>query len=135
MLLLEWRDASGGCALCLERSVPVMLAEMKQQGAELLHIDQVTRVVAPAPGGASKGRPAPSLAMPGACAAVRVSPPGPPSWQERLWAVTCGIWPRVAPESPQAGSLFARLAGPQVWHNLSLQLHEYMVSSAPVLEA
>lgn len=39
LLLLEWRDASGGCALPVTGSVQQLLQELQQQGASLLHVD------------------------------------------------------------------------------------------------
>jgi adiponectin receptor len=43
MVLLEWRDASGGCALPRGLSGPLgdALQEFKEQGRELLSIEQV----------------------------------------------------------------------------------------------
>jgi hypothetical protein len=82
MLLLEWRDASGGCALCLERPVPLVLAEMQQQGAELMHIDQASPRVLDVSGGGGTGSRTDVLIQPGQvisafCAAAAAPPPPP----------------------------------------------------------
>ena len=115
MLLLEWRDASGGCALCLERPVPLVLAEMQQQGAELMHIDQASPRVLDVSGGGGTGSRTDVLIQPGQvisafCAAAAAPPP------------LLGARPLPTP-------LHRRCPAPQVWHNLSLHLHDYIAAS------
>jgi hypothetical protein len=41
LLLLEWRDASGGCAVPVTAPLGSVLQELRELGHDLLHIDQV----------------------------------------------------------------------------------------------
>jgi hypothetical protein len=48
LLLLEWRDASGGCAVPVTQGpLGSVLQELRELGHDLLHIDQVRVVVLP----------------------------------------------------------------------------------------
>lgn len=41
LMLLEWRDASGGCAVPVTQPLDSMLEELAAHGHDLLHVDQV----------------------------------------------------------------------------------------------